>query len=575
MSNFIFFVVVLCLWIVVFPARSLSALSSYVKSADNSQSRAGTIGGEQPCNAFANARCLNQFSGLQAAHNDLPNKGGVIIVPPNYTDTETATVNISKPGVSIICMGRSEIPSSITINHAGVGLHITGAYFKLQGCDLNVGTAASRSNVPLIDAAVQGGMITEVRFGGNASSRNNGIAFSSSGAGFGGGLWTLRDLLIWQGVWTSFVSITSGNNPHTAADFHLFNLISQVNTSFTDASVVLDGKLDTVVMDQLDVGNSAPGTALHIRNTLSAGPGFPRWVRCTDCSLEAGGNTGGTALKIDAGRDIQYHGYIASAKTGAAITGSSSETNGVDLSHITFTNIGQSAITLPASANRVKIADNNFDDICNQATNTYDGISVAPNASEFSISGNMWRNNGAKKCRYGVNVAGGASNSYIVAMEEYPSGTFGTSFLKDGGSGTNKFLMGAMSTTPNSIGLSSNAGLSSSPRMTWSGFLPTPVNVQSFGLLVPDQAITITRLTGSVLPPPAGCGTFPVYSAFDNTTQTILVSVTPSKAATLDSGSVSINVPAGHALLFRVTTAASGCTTNPANLSITMEYKMQ
>jgi hypothetical protein len=132
-----------------------------------------------------------------------------------------------------------------------------------------------------------------------------------------------------------------------------------------------------------------------------------------------------------------------------------------------------------------------------------------------------------------------------------------------------------MSTTPNSIGLSGVTALISSPRMTWSGFLPTPVNVQSFGLLVPDQAITITRLTGSVLPLPAGCGTYPVYSAFDNTTGTILVSVTPGKAANLDSGAVSINVPAGHALLFRVTTAASGCAANPANLSITMEYKMQ
>jgi hypothetical protein len=569
------FAAALCLWAAVLPARAPLALSGHFKGADNGDSRAGTVGGEPPCNAFANARCLNQFKGLQAAHDDLPSEGGVIIVPPNYSDTETATVNITKPGVTIICLGRSEIPSAITINHASVGLHITGAYFKLQGCDLNVGAAVSRTNVPLIDAAVQGGSISEVRFGGNASSRNNGIAFSSSGSGFGGGLWMLRDVLIWQGVWTSFVSITSGNSPHTAAEFHLSNVVTQSNATFTDAGVVLDGELDTVAMDQLGVANNARGTALHIRNTLGAGAGYPRWIRCTDCYLEAGGNTGGTALKIDAGRDIQYHGYIASATTGVAITGNSSETNGIDLSHIIFTNIGQSAITLPASANRVKIADNNFDDICDQATNTYDGISVAANASEFSISGNMWRNNGAKKCRYGVNVAVGASNNYIVAMDEFSGGTFGTSFLNDGGSGANKLSMGGLSTTPNSTGLNGDAGSKSSPRMTWSGFLPTPVNVQSFGLLVPDRAITITRLTGSVLPLPAGCATFPIYSAFDASTATILVSVTPSKAATLDSGAVSINVPADRPLLFRVTTGASGCTTNPANLSLTMEYKMQ
>lgn len=572
MRNLIF-AVALCLWVMVLPARAPSALSVYLKGADNNDNRAGTIGGEAPCNAFANARCLNQFNGLQAAHDDLPSKGGVIIVPPNYTDTETATVNITKPGVSILCMGRSEFPSAITINHAGTGLHVTGAYFRLQGCDLNVGTAASRSNVPLIDAAVQGGSISEVRFGGNASSPNNGIAFGSSGSGFSGGLWTLRDVLIWRGVWTSFVSITCGNSPHTAAEFHLFNVVG--SAAFTDAAVVLDGKLDTVAMLQLSLVNNRPGTALHIRDTLGAGAGFPRWIRCTDCYLEAGGNTGGTALKIDAGRDINYHGYIASGTTGVAITGSSAETNGIDLSHIIFTNIGRSAITLPASANRVKIADNNFDDICNQATNTYDGISVAPNASEFSISGNMWRNNGARKCRYGVNVGAGASNSYIVGMNVFSGGTFGTGFLNDGGSGTNKFSMGGLSTTPNSMGLNADAGSSSSPRMTWSGFLPAPVNVQSFGLLVPDRAITITRLTGSVLPPPTGCATFPVYSAFDNTTLTSLVSVTPTTGSILDSGAVSVNVPAGHSLVFRVTTAASGCATNPANLSLTMEYKMQ
>jgi hypothetical protein len=574
MRNLIF-AVALCLWVMVLPARAPSALNNDLKVGDNSDNRAGTIGVDAPCNAFANARCLNQFSGLQAAHDDLPSKGGVIIVPPNYTDTETATVNITKPGVSIICMGRSEIPSAITINHAGAGLHITGAYFRLQGCDLNVGTAASRTNVPLIDAAVQGGSISEVRFGGNASSPNNGIAFSSSGSGFGAGMWTLRDVLIWQGVWTSFVSITNGNNSHTAADFHLFNVVTQSNTKFTDAGVVLDGKLDTVAMVQLTVLNGGPGTALYIRNTVGASPGFPRWVHCNDCYLEAGGNTGGTGLKIDGGRDVQYRGYIASASTGAAITGSSTETNGIDLSHIVFTNIGRSAITLPASANRVKIADNNFDDICNQVTNTYDGISVAANASEFSITGNMWRNNGAKKCRYGVNVAPGASNSYLVAMDEFSGGTFGTNYLNDGGSGTSKYLMGGLSTTPNSIGLSGDAGVSSSPRMTWSGFHSTPVNVQSFGLLVPDRAITITRLTGGVLTPPTGCATFPVYSVFDNSTTTALVNVTPTKGANLDSGAVSINVPAGHPLLFRVTTGASGCATNPANLSLTMEYKMQ
>ena len=46
-------------------------------------------------------------------------------------------------------------------------------------------------------------------------------------------------------------------------------------------------------------------------------------------------------------------------------------------------------------------------------------------------------------------------------------------------------------------------------------------------------------------------------------------------AATADSGSITQNYTAGSTLTISVQTAAAGCTTSPADVNVTVQYKMQ
>jgi len=87
----------------------------------------------------------------------------------------------------------------------------------------------------------------------------------------------------------------------------------------------------------------------------------------------------------------------------------------------------------------------------------------------------------------------------------------------------------------------------------------------------PDKAVTVTRMQVQAKTAPAGCSTNAVVRLTDGTNA---VNLTVTASAN-DSGAVSQNYAAGTPITISVQTAAAGCTTSPADVNVTVQYRMQ
>jgi len=87
----------------------------------------------------------------------------------------------------------------------------------------------------------------------------------------------------------------------------------------------------------------------------------------------------------------------------------------------------------------------------------------------------------------------------------------------------------------------------------------------------PDKAVTVTRVQVQAKTAPAGCSTNAVVRLTDGTTP---VNLTIAAGAN-DSGAISQNYAAGSTITVNVQTAASGCSTAPADANVTVQYRMQ
>jgi hypothetical protein len=110
------------------------------------------------------------------------------------------------------------------------------------------------------------------------------------------------------------------------------------------------------------------------------------------------------------------------------------------------------------------------------------------------------------------------------------------------------------------------------PRDIFSAFLPGALTSTWTGAtLTLDKAITVTRVQVQAKTAPSGCATNAVVRLTDGASP---LNVTLSAAAN-DSGAVSQNYAAGAVLTISVQTAASGCTTSPADANVAVQYRMQ
>lgn len=103
-------------------------------------------------------------------------------------------------------------------------------------------------------------------------------------------------------------------------------------------------------------------------------------------------------------------------------------------------------------------------------------------------------------------------------------------------------------------------------------------NGQTSAELIVPAGITITRFLVHVGTAAVGCSTFPVAQLFDSTASAAIAGTPTTIAAStnnFDSGVLSVNVAASHALFVHNATAAVGCSTLPSGAAYTVQYQMQ
>jgi hypothetical protein len=126
--------------------------------------------------------------------------------------------------------------------------------------------------------------------------------------------------------------------------------------------------------------------------------------------------------------------------------------------------------------------------------------------------------------------------------------------------------------TGTSLTLGSDSSFSSSPRSVWNAFIPvTTSTLNNISFWTVDKAITITRMELGEGLSASGCSTTGVVSVYNGTTNIASVALSGGHD---DSGALGLSVSAGTVLNIRVTTAAN-CSGNPANVTVSVQYKMQ
>jgi Pectate lyase superfamily protein len=350
--------------------------------------------------------------------------GGIVYFPPGiYNITSTLTT-----GIGALVFSGAGIQTVLQPEFSGDVIAVNDSRFRLEDLLVNVNyPSASRGNSAVIAANANGGSVSNVVVLG--TTQNNGIFFRSDVAGGTNDDWTFESLsfpgqvTLWQDVFL----LQYSSSTQTLASYFFTNVGGWVKV--VDAAVDINGTVDTVwfIQSGFTVASGSTGPSLWIKNTVSSQTEFPRWIECVHCGIEA---TDQTAIEVDAGKNIEYSGYIAGATTGIAVGSVAVETS---IHDTIFVYIKQSAITY-AGTGGLHVADCQFDSSGQQTNNTYDTISIANGAQNIQIANNSWRNStffSPNLPRYGINVGTGVSN-YSITGNQYSGATFGTAFSTDG-----------------------------------------------------------------------------------------------------------------------------------------------
>ena len=117
-----------------------------------------------------------------------------------------------------------------------------------------------------------------------------------------------------------------------------------------------------------------------------------------------------------------------------------------------------------------------------------------------------------------------------------------------------------------------NETLSASPRMAQNVLVPGALTTTwTISTWTPDKSVTITRMQAQAKKAPSGSHTNAVIQTSDRVKGINLMIATAAN----DSGAISQTYSGGTPITISIQTAASGCSTPPADVNITLQYKMQ
>lgn len=391
------------------------------------------------------------FTTIQAAHDDLPSTGGVVVMNLEGAQTISSTLTLSKPCMLIFGAGTYTFSSGAGIRIASDGVVICGLGYnasvvKFAGTSgdhiANV-TGSTKSLLRIADiqfeatgTVVSGalfnltnldqGTMQNVRVVGNFFDVFNHINSAS-------GNWTYDNILVPGGVTiNSLWRVRAATG--TTGSIALCNIKTSNTITFSDAGIILDTGVDTFKV----VNSEIP--KIVCKDTLVGAD--PQWVHITNSFIEAGvgGVASGIGVDLQAVRDFRFtNSYIATSTTGIQVGAGARD---VDISHNVFTNLNQSAVTIASGAVNVHVIGNDISETGIQTNNTYDAISVPDGADDFDISGNTIITASGNAHRYGINIANTGSNRFSITNNLILNA--GTSALNNASTGATQFVWGNM-----------------------------------------------------------------------------------------------------------------------------------
>ncbi len=125
-----------------------------------------------------------------------------------------------------------------------------------------------------------------------------------------------------------------------------------------------------------------------------------------------------------------------------------------------------------------------------------------------------------------------------------------------------------------SVAINGDSAMTAAPRSIYQSFCPgTLTGIWTCSTLTLDRGITITRIQIQVKSASAGCTTSAVIRVGDNLSNN--QDTTLGSTVVTDSGPIVRSFPTSGSLIIRIVTPASGCTTNPADANVLVQYRMQ
>lgn len=300
--------------------------------------------------------------------------------PGQFTFTGAAAANtISVNGIKILGAGKGATIFQLD-SATSTFFTVNAEYFELAGMHIRPAAGVSRTAGNLLIANGALGTVHDVFL----VDLFNGFLFQGPKAG----VWTLDNISVFTsgGTWNYLIKTYS---PSATTSSYTFRNISGDLSHGTQAGplLVFDSRTDTVNLTDINLTGAGGQPMVRCQDTDNAGVGqWPRWVHFSNSFFEA---PNAVAVDIQNGRDISYqNSYVSGANVGIAIGPGAFDTKIIG---DVFPNLARQAVTIAAGSRATVIEGNTFDGTGTSANGIYPIVDVAPNAADFTISGNQAR----------------------------------------------------------------------------------------------------------------------------------------------------------------------------------------
>lgn len=221
---------------------------------------------------------------------------------------------------------------------------------------------------------------------------------------------------------------TLGGAPHIANVFSSFHTDGQLNGSI---GVLVRGSVESLKLSGGELLNSNPQIQIDSPGgDIVTYQHAPAWVRLSDLVLDGGTGAG---LVVNTAVLLSMTGVVATSNALGGFNISNVDT--VAASSCQAVNNGAPGWSLGTGSAHVTLSG------CTGTKNTGSGVSVAAGVSDFVIQGGSYSgtypiSGWVKVQAYGISVAAGASDRYVIADNLVSGNT--TAGISDGGTGVNK-----------------------------------------------------------------------------------------------------------------------------------------